>query len=241
MSAGFWINQDGLPLQFGTQKAIADLGGDYLAFGEQRVYETYINLGNTSYGVGGIQNPSLPNGFSGTSVNGAGIVSLTTLFPLQPTAPLTVANSSGVLQFVAPQLRIEQVDLDVLVGANAGAGGATGLTGIGLVTATNGPSAAFVQITPNAGVQFVGAISNAQMGVGKHYTWYADGTAFGTATPPTAGSWLGNVPLVTNAITPLPAGAYVSAIATGGTYTGASGGGLLKLRVRYTWYGNIAN
>jgi len=238
---GFWINKDGLPLQFGTDKAVADLGGDYLAYGEQRVYETYINLGATAYGAGGLQNPALPNGFSGTSTPAAaGIVSLTTLFPLQPTAPLTAANSSGVLQFVAPQLRIEQVDLDVLVAANAGTGSATGLTGIGLVT-INPATQAFAQVTPNAGVQFVGAISNAQMGAGKHYTWYADGTAFGTASPPTAGSWLGNAPLVTNSITPLPAGAYVSAIATGGTYTGSSGGGLLKLRVRYTWYGNIAN
>lgn len=236
---GFWINKDGLPLQFGTDKAVADLGGDWLAYGEQRVYETFINLGAMSFGVGGIQNPALPNGFTGTTPATAGIVSLTSLFPLQPTAPLTVANASGVLPFVAPQLRIEQVDLDVLVAAAAGGGGATGLTGIGLVT-INPATQAFVQVTPNPGVQFVGSVVNAKMAAGMHYTWYADGSAFGTASPPVTGAWLGNVPLVTNAITPLPAGAYVSATAAGGTYSGSGGGGLLKLRVRYAFYGNIA-
>jgi hypothetical protein len=237
-----WINNDNLPVEFGPDKAIADLGGDYLAYGEQRVFETLINLGATSWGAGGLQNAALPSSFSATatSFGAVGIVSPTALFPLQPTAPVTAANSSGVLNFVAPQLRIEQIDLDCLIAANAGTGGATGLTGIGLVT-VNPSTHQWAQVTPNAGVQFLGACANARMTAGAHYTWYADGTAFGTGTPPTAGSWLGNVPLVNNAFTPLPAGAYVSAIAAGGTYTGSSGGGLLKLRIRYTWYGNIAN
>lgn len=243
-----WINQDGLPLQFGTDKAVADLGGDYLMYGAQRCYETFVNLGATSFGVGGLQNPALPSSFTGTStVAAAGIVSLTTLFPLQPTTPITVANSSGVLNYVAPQLRIDQVDIDVLVAAAAGGGGATGLTGIGLVTVQNTAPQQFVQVTPNPGVQFLGAASNAQLAVNKHYTYYADGSSFGSSTngaftaAPTAGSWLGQVPKVTNAITPLPAGAYVSAIAAGGTFTGSGGGGLLLTRVYYRWYGNIAN
>ena len=239
MSTGFWINQDGLPLQFGTQKVIPELGGDYLEYGEQRVVESYIALGATSFSNGGVQFPGLSNGFTGTGTPAqAGVVSMTTLFPLQQTAPVTVANSNGVLSYVNPQLRIDQVDLDCLVSANAGGGGATGLTGIGLAL-INPATQAFVQVTPNAGVQIVGAISNAQMTAGKHFTWYSDGTAFGTASPPTAGSWLGNVPLVTNAITPLPTNGFLSAVAAGGTYSGSSGGGLLKVRIRYTWYGAI--
>jgi hypothetical protein len=54
-----------------------------------------------------------------------------------------------------------------------------------------------------------------------------------TATD-TSGLWLGNVPLVTNALTPLPNSAWISTIATG-----AFTNGLIKLRLRYTLYGQI--
>lgn len=241
MVAGFWLNQDGLPLQFGTQKVIPELGGDYLMYGENREIETYINLGNTSFGkLGVVQNPALPSSFVGTGTpNAAGIVSMTTLFPLQLTAPVVTGDTNGNLVISNPQLYIDQVDLEVLVGANAGTGGATGLTGIGLVTINNATDV-FVQCTPNPGVQLVGATTNAAMGTGKHYTWYADGSEFGTGTPPVAGSWLGNVPLVTNTITPLPENAFISAIASGGTFTGSGACGLLKLRVRYNIYGTIS-
>lgn len=237
---GFWLNQDGLPVQFGTDKAISELGGDYLVFGDSREFESYIPLGATAFGPAGtLSYPGTPSSFSGTSTfKEAGIVSRTGLFPLQPTAPVTVADGNGLLTIKNPQLYISQVDLEVLVAANAGTGGATGLTGIGLVT-VNPATPAFVQVTPNAGVQFVGAVVNANMTAGKHWTWYADGTAIGSSNPPTAGSWLGAVPLVTNSITPLPTNGFVSAIVAGGTYSGASGGGLLRLRVRYNWYGSI--
>jgi hypothetical protein len=245
MVAGFYLNQDGLPIQFGTQKAIPELGGDYTAWGENRIAEFYINLAATSFGSGVVQNPALPSSFSGSSTPiAAGIVSMTTQFPLQAPAvtgdSIPPAGSSGLFQILQPHLFIDQIDMDVLVGANAGTGGATGLTGVGLVTVNvNATPDVFVQVTPNAGVQLLGATSNAQMGVGKHYTWYADGTAFGTASPPTAGSWLGNVPAVTNTITPTPTNAFVSALATGGTYSGTTAAGLFKLRVRYSYYGVI--
>lgn len=244
MSAGFWNNPDGLPIQFGTQKAIPELGGNYLMYGENREIETYINLGATSFGVNAVQNPALPSSFVGTGTpNAAGIVSMTTLFPLQATAPVTVADSTGLLTISKPQLYIDQIDLEVLVAANAGSGGATGLTGIGFATISpstaSGTNSTFVQVTPNAGVQLLGACANAKMAANMHYTWYGDGTATGTASPPTAGAWLGNVPLVTNAITPLPTYGLISAIAAGGTYSGSSGGGLLKLRIRYNYYGTI--
>ena len=245
MVGGFWLNQDGLALQFGTQKVIPELGGDYLMYGENREAEFYINLGATSFGNGVVQNPGLPSSFVGTGTpNAAGIISMTTLMPLQPTVIAgdsipPAATAGGVLNILMPHLFIDQIDLDVLVGATAGTGGATGLTGVGLVTANAATPTAFVQVTPNAGVQLLGATTTAAMGVGKHYTWYADGSAFGTGTPPVAGSWLGNVPAVTNAIVPLPESAWVSAIASGGPFTGTSAGGLLKLRVRYNYYGVI--
>jgi hypothetical protein len=44
MSFGSWLNNDGLLLQYGTQKAIPDQGGDYLAYGQVRVAEVVIDL-----------------------------------------------------------------------------------------------------------------------------------------------------------------------------------------------------
>jgi hypothetical protein len=247
MVSGFWLNNDGLPLQFGTQKVIPELGGDYLLWGENREVEWLINLGATSFGNGVVQNPGLPGTtFSGTSTpNAAGIVSMTTLFPLQATAVTgdaipPLATSAGILNILQPHLFIDQIDFDVLVAATAGTGGATGLASLGLVTTNpNVTPATFVQVTPNGSTAFMGAATNAKMAVGMHYTWYADGSAFGTGTPPTAGSWLGNVPAVTNAITPLPTNGFLSALTTGGPYTGTNAGGLCKLRVRYHYYGDI--
>lgn len=236
---GFYLNVDGLPINIGPNKARTDLGGDYVAYGPNRLFETYINLGATSFGTGAVQNPALPSSFVGTTTpDAAGIVSMTSLFPLQPTAPVTQGDANGLLTISKPQLYIDMIDLEVLIAATAGTGGATGLTGIGLVT-INPATPAYVQVTPNAGVQLLGACVNAKMAAGMHYTWYADGTAFGTASPPTAGSWLGNVPLVTNSITPLPTHGFVSAIASGGPFTGTNAGGLLKLRIGYNWYGTI--
>lgn len=255
MSTGNWLNQDGLYLQFGTSKAIPEAGGDYMVYGDNREIEVLINLGTTSYGSASgqnVTNPPLPSSFQGTvasqtALANTGIVSFTTLFPLQQTAPVTVANSSGVLQLNNPQLAIDSIELETLVSANAGTGGATGLTGIGLVIPVTGSPSSWAQVTPTttAGACLMGAVTNAQMTAGKRFTFYPDGTVVGTGTPPTAGDWMGTVtnglqiPLVTNAITPLPKSAYISAIASGGVFTGSSGGGLIKLRIKYYYYGTI--
>ena len=44
MSTGSWLNTDGLMLQFGTQKANPEQGGDYLTYGQNRVAEVLIDL-----------------------------------------------------------------------------------------------------------------------------------------------------------------------------------------------------
>src|SRR5882672_9826574 len=128
MSTGSWLNQDGMYLQFGTSKAIPEAGGDYLMYGESREIEVLINLGTTAYGsksgATGAQNPALPSSFQGTVASqsataNTGIVSFTTLFPLQQTAPVTVADSTGLLQLNNPQLWIDSVELETLVSANA--------------------------------------------------------------------------------------------------------------------------
>lgn len=44
MATGSWLNPDGLLLQFGTQKANPEQGGDYLSYGTLRVAEVFIDL-----------------------------------------------------------------------------------------------------------------------------------------------------------------------------------------------------
>jgi hypothetical protein len=232
MVAGFWYNQDGLPLQFGTQKPIPELGGDYLQYGDVREVEWYIALGATSTPIA------------------AGIQSMTTLIPVQSVvAPVTVANSSGVLSFGSPEIVWDELEIAVLIAANAGTGAATGIT-VGLATTSPGtPNSSFVQLTPNAGTQLV-TLTNAAMTANKKWKIMSDGTIIGSsATGVTAGNWITvgqQLPLVTNVITgfttsTVPNFAWVSALATAGTYSGSSGGGLLKMRLKYTQLGNIAN
>ncbi len=243
MVAGTWYNQDGLYLQYGTQKQVPEIGGDFLMYGETRMLEQYIPLVPTQFGSPATAGSSpfvvgaAPTTFSGTGTAlQAGIQSLTTLFPLQSTA-LPTGLTSGTIILDRTQLFIEEVTVETIVGATGG----TSLS-VGLVT-TSGlpgtPNATFVQVTPNAGTQLLNAelIANfATPGQRVSYTVPATtGLKWDTATAVAGGgNWLGNVPLVTNTITPLPQSAWISSIAAG-TFTS----GLVKLRVRYTIYGNI--
>src|SRR6266446_6143947 len=204
MVAGFWYNQDGLPLQYGTQKAIPELGGDYLVYGETREIEQLIPL--VPMVIAGNTVPAPPTTFTGnTTVIAAGIQSLTNLVPLQVNAVNTGGTSIAV----------------------------------GLVTTSPGsPNSTFVQVTPNAGSQLIGTLATANMVAGQRVSFTqaaTTGLRWDTATAVgTSGNWMGNVPLVTNAITPLPQSAWISTIATG-----AFTNGLIKLRLRYTIYGDI--
>jgi hypothetical protein len=49
MSTGSWQNNDGLFLEFGTQKSNPELAGDYMSYGQTRMMEVYTDL--TSLGV----------------------------------------------------------------------------------------------------------------------------------------------------------------------------------------------
>jgi len=236
MVAGFWLNQDGLPLQFGTAKAIPEVGGDYLVYGETRVIEQLIPLVPMAMGSGAIQVPAPPTSFVGTSTPiAAGIQSLTEIVPLQITPVTTV--SGGVITFTTTQLFFEQVELDTIIAATGGTSIAVGLAAV----SPGIPSSTYVQVTPNAGTQIIkNATQAAAMATsGQKTTWNvpgATGIQGGVAnTVVGGGDWLGSVPLVTNALTPLPSKAYLSTIATG-TFTS----GLVKVRIRYTLYGNIS-
>jgi hypothetical protein len=237
MSTGFWLNQDGLPLQFGVSKAVPTSAGDYLIYGETREMEAIIPLVPMAMGANAVQMPAPPVTFSGTSTPiAAGITSLSNIIPLQITPVTTV--SGGVLTFTTNQLFFEQVEVDTIVGATGGTSVA-----IGLVAANPAATpAAYVQITPNAGTQIIKNLLIANITTsGQKTTWNLPGStgiqsgAAANNTIAGGGDWLGTVPLVTNALTPLPAKAYMSTIATG-----AFTNGLIKVRLRYTLYGNIS-
>ena len=44
MSAGTWLNKDGLYLKFGTTKATPNIGGEYLSYGPNRFIEFSLDL-----------------------------------------------------------------------------------------------------------------------------------------------------------------------------------------------------
>jgi len=249
MTSGFWMNQDGLPLQFGTQKAIPEISGDYVIYGENREVETYIPFVPTTWGTGNVSVPGVQtSAFSGTGTPiAAGIQSMTTLMPLQITAPQTASGSALTLSNT--QIFIERVELVTIQQVLP----ITLTMNVGLALATAGsPSGSFVQVTPNAGGQLIGTDGTsgttltltAVVGDTGSYTIFnrpfGVGTAFHGGVPVvtvgTGGGWVGvAMPLVTNAITPLPTNAFISTLVTG-TPTA----GLMKMRIKYFIYGNIS-
>lgn len=253
MVAGNWLNNDGLWLQYGTQKAVPEWGGDYQMYGPWRELEVLISAGAFSCGTpaGQANTTALPTSFQGTVASqtaaaNTGIVSYTTFFPLQPTAPVNAATAGGVLTITNPQLMLDQIDIRCLTDLTV-TGAGTGVTGIGLVVplpvAGSNATAAWAQVTPNAGVQLLGSMVNAKWVKSAHYIFLSDATQIGTASGPVAGSWLSaagkgyQVPLTTLSEAFLPGGlpnnAYISAIVAGGQYTGATEGGLMLFSVRY--------
>lgn len=261
MVAGYWNNNDGLGLQYGTQKAIPDLGGDFLVYGETREIEQYIPLVPTTWGSGGVAVAAPPTSLTfpiaanQTTPQSVGIQSFTTMLPLQITAPQSASGSA--LSLTNPQLYIEKVELVCLQTVAP----TTNTMQIGLVALSNQtPPSSYIQITPSAGVQIIGATTpltlNTAVGTSGCYTQFttntAPGAAFGgtagtgggvpIATTGNAGAWVGtNVALVTNtnfdptgSAQSLPQEAWISTL-TSGAFTA----GLLKLRIKYYIYGNI--
>jgi len=245
MVTGSWINNDGLNLQYGTSKALPEIGGDFLMYGDQREIEVYLNLaadtvtygGNTLPGL--LQYSTLLFGSSSTTSQAAGVISLTTLFPIQTYTNTLTGTVSGLS---GPQVNLESVEVVTLIPMTASS--ATGIN-LGLVTAQTGQASGqptwWVQVAPNAGVQLLNNLTNAMFTtVGQKVILYPT-----TQIPAAAvgqGTWLidGNMPVTTTTTTasassPLAQSAFLSAGAIGGTYTG----GLLKIRIKYNIYGVI--
>jgi hypothetical protein len=262
MVAGYWINQDGLLLQYGTEKAYPELGGDYLAYAETRLAEVYISYPSTTWGQTSgvpIQFPGIANTFVASSTpfgqSSAGLLSLTLQFPMQTIAYNTSATLNNT------NIWIDRVEYEQLITAITGSSGvATGLLGAGFVVWNYQSNTAYAQVTPGGATALLGAgFSTATLAGSNKWTFWPVGqTTAMTVFPGTAvtgGTWGGQIPLISNAITAsylaspanptgLPTWAYLAAWATGGSaasaaYGGTSAAGLGRLRVFYNIYGNI--
>lgn len=218
MSAGNWLDYDGLFHKYGTSLADPERGGEFQSPGESRNIEVLLDLATGGQTVLG--GPTAGPIITATS----SIISYTTKFPLQ-TIALTTAK-----QFIS----LEQVEVETLVGMVAN--GATALN-VGLVTVNKATPPAFVAVTPNSMQQLVAALPNAAFTTTGQKVLLNDSPVYGTYNGATyMGLWTGTVPLVTNSIVPLPNEAYIAAQAVGGTgYTS----GLLKIRIKYSFYGTI--
>lgn len=237
MVAGSWNNQDGLYIQYGTSKAIPEVGGEYVIYGDTREIEQLVPLVPFQLTSAGIAVPApAQTTFSGTDTAAkAGIQSVTSFMPLQLTAPV-VTTTGGNIVLSNTQIFIEQVEVEGLITA---AGGTS--VSIGLAFDLPGtPTSTFTQVTPNAGVQIINGLLTANIVAGAKIVYTQPGSTglrYDTAALVAGGgTWIGTqMPLVTNAVTPLPSSAYLSTVNTG-TFTN----GLFKLRIRYTMYGNIS-
>jgi len=259
MVAGYWVNQDGLLIQYGTAKAYPELGGDYLAYAETRVAEVYVPYASTTWGQTSgvpVQYPGIALFSSNSTPYGtssASIISETLQFPMQ------VVASPSTATLTQTQIWVDRVEYEQLITAVTGSTGtATGLGSIGLVV-WNGASNLYQQVTPGGATAWLGAgFSTATLTNSNKWTFWPVGyTTAMTVFPGTAvtgGTWGGVMPLISNAITSatlaspanptgLPTWAYIGAWGAGGNgqYSGTSAAGLGKLRIFYNVFGNISN
>jgi hypothetical protein len=248
MVSGNWLNQDGLYLQYGVTKAVPEVAGDYLAYGDTREIALTLNLcapgtGSTLYnGTSNLVNSY--SGYCAQSTGGTvfqgnpqntsfwtGIPSFNTKFPLQIATPtLSTTNvfgntGTGTI-FSTTQIVVEAIDVYTIIGMTA-TGSATSIS-LGLVTeypfVSPSTQPTFTQVTPNAAVQILNTLPNAAFTTsGQRVTTSSGSVAVGTTgiSSTGVGSWIGQVPLCTNTALPngsLPTNAYFSLFANGGYY-----------------------
>lgn len=257
MVGGQWTNADGLPLNFGTNKALPELAGDFLAYGDTRMLEAYITYGNMNWGVNN-SFPQLPVMASGT-FNGtgtpqtAGIISLTYDFPLQ-TAKVGTGGTGGFAATLGnmavnnTQIWVDEMSLEVLstfVDATANS------FNVGLVMWNASSSIWQIVLPAGSGTtvpnHFLNITTLGTLIAGQKWTWNSDaaGIPWGStsANAPTvkAGAWLGNLPQITNTGATSNTVGYLAAIATGAPTSNSTStaGGLAKFKLKYTIYGNI--
>jgi len=226
MVAGQWTNLDGLPLNFGITKAVPELGGDYVAYGESRVAEFYITYGQAVWGTGSVPafnamgvgpwSAGISTVTNATNPANIGVVSQTLLWPLQTTtasgagslAQTGFVTTSSTINLVCSQLFVEQMEIEALSSFNGTTGFSVGLA------AWNPVSQNFGIVSPNVNgsltvPQHFFSVSSAVMAnmtagfkavYGPNGLMYA-GQGLASASCPTvvitAGQQLGNISAVT--------------------------------------------
>ncbi len=259
MIAGNWINYDGLNLNYGTQKALPEIAGEFGIDGDQRVIEVYLNLAANTIAVGHNLLPVVPTYSTTTNVNAntttaaaAGIISLTQVMPLQVyDNSAYVTSGAASSQVLYPQLFIESVETRTLIPGTSGT--ATSLN-LGLTTMVtgqaSGPSTWIVPVatmldTSNSYTHFLNVFTPPIMKyIGQTQIIYpnANGAEYLPVSGGAgAGTWAtqGVVPVTTTAQStatgaPLATTGYLTA----GAVTGPFAGGLLKIRIRYSMFGS---
>ena len=140
MVGGSWLNADSLFLKFGTQKAVPEIAGEFLSYGQTRDVEVLVDLTSTNVNQYW-STASSPVGFGVTNAaNSPLIISDTEIFP----ASITTGS----------KLFIESIEVITLTGMTVGSG-ATGIS-LGVISANDratipsGGSTALVNALANA-------------------------------------------------------------------------------------------
>lgn len=101
MTSGDWLNQDGLNLQYGTQKAFPENGGDFLAYGDTREMEVWVPLATLSTSATALFPVSMTTFFPG-STDGAIYIEEVDVFTEAPTTGSASATLSVGLGYLSP-------------------------------------------------------------------------------------------------------------------------------------------
>lgn len=173
MSAGAWVNNDGLILQFGTAKSAAIDSGDYKSYGANRVIEARLDLSqyNTT-------NPT--------------IVDINTIIPSMANfyiEKVELTAEVGMSTASSPTLSIGVVNEPLTGGASTVVLGTTGVQGYtqNITTAT---------IPTNGNTAFVNAIAASSLSAAGDLVTLTTGVSG-------AGSYIGNYEDTTNLTKPM--------------------------------------
>jgi hypothetical protein len=163
MTAQNWVNKDGLVLQYGTDKAIPEVGGEYLQYGANRMAEVLIDLSKLVTANATVL--SLTEIFPATSIGG---VSTIYIEKVELLAEVAMSTSSS------PTLSIGVVNMPLTTGSST-------------VSYNGSVLSALATVPSNGATAFVSAIPAASLAAGSLVR-----LAVGGSSPIGADSYIGN-------------------------------------------------
>lgn len=163
MAAQNWVNKDGLVLQYGTDKAIAEVGGEYKSFGSNRMVEVLIDLSKLVTANATVL--SLTEFFPATSIGG---VATMYIEKVELSAEVAMSTSSS------PTLSIGVVNTPLTTGSST-------------VSYNGSVLSALATVPSNGATAFVSSITAASLATGSLVV-----LATGGSSPIGADSYIGN-------------------------------------------------